>query len=328
MVYVKSIVEKDNIPMAVTDSFPEKNKQIHAIIVHLDQHPEWDFTVQLKKKIQEPSSVSAGSEENTFVVSDIEGEFEPFRNLLLAGKVIDEHYNWTFGKGNLIIAGDLFDRGKQVSQFLWLLYKLEDEAAAKGGAVHVILGNHDIMNLSGDFRYVQPEYVNDAGLMHETYANLYAKDTELGRWLRSKNVIEKIGDLLVLHAGISKDLLGKNMGPAAINATSRPFYDVDYQKLPDSLNVFFDDRSPFWYRGYFVHPKASIGLVDSTLAYYRVKKIVVGHDIIEHVAAFYEGNVIGVDVDEHEDTHEALLIENNKYYRLDDKGNKTEFLLK
>jgi hypothetical protein len=326
MVYVKSIVLVDSMPRAVIDSFPEKNKELHILSVKIDSHPDWDFTVKLKKRIKIPSSIYSGQEEKTLILSDVEGEFEPFRNLLLAGKVIDEKYNWTFGNGNLIVAGDLFDRGRQVCQFLWLLYKLEEEAAENGGSVHVILGNHEIMNLSGDFRYVQQSYLVNAHRISEAYANYYAADTELGRWLRSKNIIEKVGNMLVMHGGISRQVLAKNLDPETINASCRPYYDATSKPIPDNLTDFFDESSPFWYRGYFVEPKATLGLVDSTLAFYRVKRIIVGHDIIEHVAPLYDGKIIGVDVDEHKGTHEALLIETGRYYRMDDKGSKTLIL--
>ncbi len=72
-----------------------------------------------------------------------------------------------------------------------------------------------------------------------------------------------------------------------------------------------------------MEPKATQAQVDSTLILYKAKKIIVGHDIIDHVNTFYQGKVIGVDVNEHENAHEALLILKDKYYRIDDKGNKT-----
>ena len=222
-VYVRSVVYKDGGYHPALDSFPEKQKVRHIITVHCQDHPDWDFTVRLRKKIVTPPAISRTHRKaRVFVLSDIEGEFKPFRELLLAAKVIDKNYHWTFGKGKLIIAGDLFDRGRQVSQYLWLLYKLEDEAAAKKGEVHVVLGNHDIMNLSGDFRYVEPEYSNDARLMGKEYKDLYGSNTELGRWLRSKNIIENINGLLVMHAGLSSAILSEQKTVAALNRV-RPF---------------------------------------------------------------------------------------------------------
>jgi putative alpha-1,2-mannosidase len=305
--------------------FPLKDKARQLLRVHIEHHPEWDFTVRLKDRIAEEPARSAGADK-VFAVSDIEGEFVPFRNLLLAAGVIDDRYRWTFGKGSLIIAGDFFDRGRQVTPYLWLLYKLEEEAKAGGGSVHVVLGNHELMNLSGDFRYVRPEYFAGCRLMNETYAQLYAPGTELGRWLRSKNIIEKDGDLLVLHGGLAQEINRLGLPLEEINRLCRPYYDRPRKQITaESVRPFFSGAtSPFWYRGYFLAPKATEAQVDSSLQLYGVKKILVGHDIIDHVSSLYGGKVIGLDVDEHQGTHEGLLIEGNRYYRLDEKRNKTE----
>ncbi len=45
-----------------------------------------------------------------------------------------------------------------MTECLWLIYSLEEKAKAAGGYVHFILGNHEIMNMQGDFRYVQDKY--------------------------------------------------------------------------------------------------------------------------------------------------------------------------
>src|SRR5262249_11449522 len=137
-VVVKSVELKDGKYVASVDSFPEAEKEKRELAVHLDGHPEWDFKVRLRREIHTPADSTtavAPKKARTLILSDIEGEFEHFRDLLLAAKVIDKHYRWRFGRGKLIIAGDLFDRGPQVCQYLWLMYKLEDEAARKGGEV-------------------------------------------------------------------------------------------------------------------------------------------------------------------------------------------------
>jgi Calcineurin-like phosphoesterase len=326
--YVRWVIIKDSGYRTVVDSFPELKKKRQVLSVHLDGHPEWDFTVRLRRKIAVPAAVTISSrrrrEAPILILSDIEGEFEHFRNILLSAHVIDDRYNWIFGKGKLIIAGDLFDRGRQVTQFLWLLYKLEDEAARRGGAVHTILGNHDIMNLDGDFRYVQPAYMENARLMGLPYSALYGNNTELGRWLRSKNIIEKIDGLLVMHGGISPAVLGARKTIGQINTECRPWYEASPGRVPDSLADFFNEKAIFWYRGYFLDPLATMSLVDSTLTFYGADKVIVGHDIIDHIAARYSGKVIGVDVDEHEGTHEALLVMQGKYYRIDEKGGRWE----
>ncbi len=101
--------------------------------------------------------------------------------MLIAAHVMDSLYNWTYGNGLLVICGDLFDRGHDVAAELWLLYKLEEEAKASGGYVHTILGNHDIMNLSGDIRFVQPRYIENAKIIGKDYMELYNKKFRIGK---------------------------------------------------------------------------------------------------------------------------------------------------
>jgi hypothetical protein len=117
---------------------------------------------------------------------------------------MDSAYNWIFGDGHLVLTGDFFDRGDQVTEVLWLIYSLEDKAKAVGGYVHFVLGNHEIMNLSGDLRYLHPKYVQNTVLLNEDYmGSLYGESSEIGRWLRTKNIVEKVGTILFAHAGIS-----------------------------------------------------------------------------------------------------------------------------
>jgi hypothetical protein len=293
------------------------------IDITFSAHPNWDFSVALRKKIT-VEAPTCKQPKKMFIVSDIEGEFEAFRALLINNDVIDSNYRWIFGDGHLVICGDLFDRGKEVVQELWLLYKLEDEARTAGGYVHTLLGNHDIMNLSGDTRYVSDFYFADALLMGKKYTDLYSKQTELGRWLRSKNIIERIGNYLCLHAGISPRVNALGLSVQRVNEICRPYYDQGQNdRALDSAGVssFFDEASPFWYRGYFLEPRASMAAVDSTLYLYNCDKIIVGHTILTlNPAMYYKGKVIAIDVNEHEGDRAGILYSEKKWWVVDGEG--------
>ncbi|PSL28097.1 metallophosphoesterase [Chitinophaga ginsengisoli] len=301
------------------DSFKLKNRRRQQITILPAQYPV-NFSLKLHtKEVNQPYQYPSPSK--LLVVSDIEGEFSAFVKLMTACKVMDSGYSWTFGPGHLVICGDLFDRGNDVTAYLWLLYRLEKQAQKAGGYVHVILGNHDIMNLSGDYRYVDCKYFTVARTLQIPYKELYAANTELGRWLRSKNIVEKIGDILFMHAGISQEVNSKKMSLEAINNLCRPFYDQPRQAIPDSLQIFFGPQSPFWYRGYFTGniPESQI---DETLALYGCRQVVVGHTIVDNIQKLYKGRVVGVDVNHHQGNHQALLIENGQYFRLNDLGER------
>lgn len=316
----KGKVEKDSVD--VQNPWP-------SIRVPVPGKPGNFFTVALKSSLEnEPSEFKAV--EKMMVLSDIEGTFEGIYELLRIGGVIDEKFRWTFGKGHLVICGDMFDRGDEVTACLWLMYKLEAEAKAKGGYVHVIMGNHEIMNLSEDIRYVHPKYLEAATLMGRTYMDLYTADTELGRWLRTKNIIEKIGDMLFLHAGISQAVNEEALPLKKINNRVRPLYDKDgFDSLmaKAKATTFFNDKtSPFWYRGYFVQPRATEAQVDSTLQLFNCRHIIVGHTIVDSIQTLYNGKVIAIDVNRHTGNQEALIVEKDSFYRLDIKGRKTRLI--
>jgi len=310
---------------ALVDSFNLADKSHISINVFFSNHPNWNFNLNLRNTIQNEIA-EWNTSEKIFAISDIEGEFDNFRTLLIAARVIDSTYRWTFGKGHLVVCGDLFDRGLDVAPELWLLYKLEDDAKIDGGYVHVILGNHDIMNLSGDFRYVQRKYFNNSVKMNLDYKELYGANTELGRWLRSKNIIERIGDNLCMHGGLSPEALAQKMSIDDINKTSRPYYDraeSDRVFQDTLLNAFLGENGLFWYRGYFLAPRITQSVVDSTLSFYRCRHIIVGHTITNsNIASYYNAGIFGIDVNEHEGHTEGMLIEDGRFLIINKNGVK------
>lgn len=257
---------------ATEKSYPLKEKHKAVVKVKFSDAPDKNFEVKLKTTIQQEPSVW-GQPNKILFLSDIEGEFDALRDLLLANQVINKKYEWIFGKGNLVICGDLFDRGKDVPATLWLLYKIEEQAKEKGGYVHVILGNHDIMNLAGNLKYVDKKYLLSAGAMNVPYIQLYDQNTEIGRWLRSKNLVEKIGENLCLHGGVSPEINNLKLTVEQINTISKPY--IGWKDLKNTvkndtvLKIFDSTIGLFWYRGYFKQPALDETVVAETLAQYQ-----------------------------------------------------------
>ena len=82
-------------------------------------------------------------------VGDIHGDYENFVMILKGTGLIDANLHWTGGRTHLVQTGDILDRGPQAKDAFDLLMRLEKEAAAAGGMVHVLLGNHEEMNIAG-----------------------------------------------------------------------------------------------------------------------------------------------------------------------------------
>jgi hypothetical protein len=282
------------------------------------------FDVRLKSKLENEKS-EYSRPKKMLIISDIEGEFGAFRKLLQAAGVIDANYHWIFGDGHLVLLGDFVDRGDMVTELHWLIYALEDQAAAAKGKVHYILGNHEIMNMSGDLKYLHAKYQRNSKILERNYMHLVGPESEIGRWLATKNIAERIGNFLFVHAGMSGYMNLMALPLKDVNSMARPFYTDSTFKYPDpKTEILFSDYGPFWYRGYYAgQPKATIPQIDSTLSIYNVKHVVTGHTIVApHIATYYEGKIINVDIHHAGGHSEALLIEKNEMTRVKPNGER------
>lgn len=87
-------------------------------------------------------------------IGDIHGDYDQFVKLLRAVGVINSKDKWVAGGTQLVQLGDIPDRGPDSRKAMDLLMKLQKSAAKAGGAVQVLIGNHEAMMMSGDLRYV------------------------------------------------------------------------------------------------------------------------------------------------------------------------------
>lgn len=230
-----------------------------------------------------------------FATSDIEGGIMGFILMLRKAGIIDSNYNWSYGNSHLYIMGDVFDRGQYVSQCLWLIYKLEQEAATAGGKVHFVLGNHDIMNLTGNFKYVHDKYKTNAPVLGETLTTLYDADSELGQWLRSKNMIERAGNTLFLHAGISPEVAALNQSVTTLNTYVNPVIN----KICTSSDCKAATNSTtglYWYRG-MAKQELTQTQVNSILTSLGAERAFIGHTILDNkITLLYQNKVVDLDI--------------------------------
>lgn len=323
-VFVNYIEDNGGTKSVRTVNAPVAAKNTVSLTVNTDI-PGKTFTVQLKPKLAVEKSEYNGIKK-MLVISDIEGNFGALRKLLQGNGVIDGDFNWTYGKDHVVFIGDFVDRGTMVTEVLWLIYMLEEKAKAAGGYVHYILGNHEIMNMSNDLNYVNERYFQHAQLLNRPYVQLFGAEAELGRWLATKNVVERIGRTLFTHGGISSYMNQIALPLKELNEMTRAYYtDTLYNYKDQRMNVIYSDFGPFWYRGYYTPPRAAMGQIDSTLHIYGVNQITTGHTVIStEIRSLYNGKLYNTDV-HHADGHsEAMLIDDKKFWRVNDKGEKFE----
>jgi len=89
-------------------------------------------------------------------VGDVHGDLAGFKKILVHAGVVDGAGAWAGGDAVLVQVGDLIDRGPSMRGTLDFVMALEQDAAKHGGRVVALLGNHEILNLTGDLRYVTP----------------------------------------------------------------------------------------------------------------------------------------------------------------------------
>jgi len=316
------------------------NKETHLQCV-VDNTDRDRFSIPLMEKIKPPKSTYK-QPEKLLAISDIEGNFNAFYSLLVANGVMDKEYNWTFGKGHLVLIGDFMDRGDKVTQILWLIYKLEQAAKKQGGLVHFILGNHEVLNLEGKTNYVDKKYIRLAKRyagkedLEAAYLNLMADNQELVRWMKSKNTIERIGNTLFVHGGISQELLKAKFNITEINNIIRTRLNRGPSLNEETrLNekFLFASHGPLWYRGLAIpyrrmYKKSTQKDVNRILKYFKVDHIAIGHTIAQEVSLDFERAVIRTDVhhgiEKGSEHSQGLLIENDQLFRVNGKGEKTK----
>ena len=217
---------------------------------------------------------------------------------------------------------------------------LEQKAEEAGGKVHFILGNHEVLNLLGQTEYVDKKYLALAHKLSgkeeskKAYQYLMSNNRELVRWMRSKNVIERIGKTIFVHGGISKELISANMSIGEINSFLRMGLTREYFTDDSEANLkkfLMGPLGPLWYRGLVgrykrIYTKATQKELESTLSYFQAKQVVIGHTVVEKISSDYNGKVyrtdIGFPTTKFTGKAQALLIENDQFFRVNDLGER------
>ncbi|MGC8865155.1 MAG: metallophosphoesterase [Bacteroidales bacterium] len=247
-----------------------------------------------------PDTAILSMPEQMLAVGDLHGQLDDLIRLLKAAQVVDSALNWKFGKGYLVFLGDFTDRGSQVTELLWFVLHLRHQAAQHGGKVLAILGNHDMMSMLGDHRYLNPKYQQICEYFGLEYWSFFDRDTELGRFLRSLPVILKIGDNLIVHAGISHELMSTKPDINSLNSAFYAFNNTFPPRLNAQMDFLLRENGPIWYRGlipdYDLRQQGSQQLVDSIAEWFGVQRIIIGHSEVPEIRPLYQGKVIPINV--------------------------------
>lgn len=221
--------------------------------------------------------------ERVVAVGDVHGDVDALREVLRLAGLIDKKDRWIGGKAHLVQTGDIPDRGERTRDAFELLMRLEKEALAAGGRVHVLLGNHEVMNMLGDLRYVTPgELASFAGAVTEPDAPgtprglkghqaAYGPQGRYGRWLRTHAAVVRINDTLFVHGGIAPEVPAKTL--TELNRWVRQ--DLFPGNPPGGGT---NPQGPLWFRGYALGEEEGARLaLDTALQRFGAKRMVMGH---------------------------------------------------
>lgn len=241
--------------------------------------------------------------ERLVAVGDLHGDPAAALAVLALAGLVDERGAWIGGKAWLVQTGDTTDRGPDSRGVLALLRRLMAEAEAAGGRVLPLLGNHETMNLTGDWRYVSPEDL--AGYGGEAARKAaFAPTGEDGRWLLERDAVARVGDTVFAHGGV--DANWAKLGVRGLNASVRAA--LLGQGPPDVLGP----DGPLWNRAYLLaDPVAACAELTRALTELGATRMVVGHTTQKtgRIAERCGGQLYGVDtgISAHYGSHLAAL---------------------
>jgi len=101
-------------------------------------------------------TAGTAAQERLVAVGDVHGDFDALAAILRQAEVIDAQHRWIGRNVTFVQTGDYLGRGPKSRAVMDLLTALEEQAPRIGGRALTLLGNHEMMTLVGDLRYVVP----------------------------------------------------------------------------------------------------------------------------------------------------------------------------
>lgn len=241
-------------------------------------------------------------------IGDLHGDIDATRRALRLAGAIDDNDHWIGGELVVVQTGDQLDRGDNEQVVLDLFTRLTDEAAQAGGALHILNGNHELMNVKLDLRYVTPggyEDFQDAVTVTDVDSLLAEYDEEqrarvaafrpggpYAKAMAGRNTVIIIGQNVFVHGGLLPEHL--DYGLERLNIEMREWMAGE-GPIPDWTQ---EKDSPVWMRQYSDEVDAGdCELLAEVLARLGAARMIVGHTVQdEGITSYCDAHVWCVDV--------------------------------
>ena len=255
-------------------------------------------------------------QDRIIVIGDLHADFKKTKMLFIKLKLIDDDENWiAFPKKTFVVQlGDQLDGGgrgtEETKGELKLINFMEEiniKAQQVGGAVISLIGNHEIMNLIGDFRFASNNDINEVGGINSRRQLFRPGGNLFNKLSCTRNVIVKIGNWVFCHGGI----LPKHIKQSQVNTDQSSKSDEFINKInklmrlflqgkitaenPDIIKYFLSKDGIIWDRNYGSETP-NCQLWDTTSKFLNVDNIVVGHTVQNNINSKCDNKIWRADV--------------------------------
>ena len=224
-----------------------------------------------------------------FAIGDVHADLQATKEVLILAGIIDKEYKWIAENTIVVQTGDLTDRGPDGDTILEFIKRLEKEAPLKNSQLITLIGNHESMNLLGDWRYVSKEDISNFGGLEKRKV-AFSTGGKWREWFLSHDAVTKVQNTVFVHGGITEEYA--KLGIEEINQ------QIKQALIQGNKSEILSADGPLWYRGYLREDETvACAHLKRTLDQLRAKRMVVGHTTQRsgQIAHRCSGALIGID---------------------------------
>jgi hypothetical protein len=236
-------------------------------------------------------------------IGDLHADFPTTKKIFIKLNLINNKEEWIGGDTYVVQLGDQLDgkRGYNIEasgevELLDFLERINTKAKKHGGAIHSLIGNHELMNLAGDFSYASKQDILD----QTKYVNrreLFKPGGRIfGNFAGERHAILKIGNIVFSHAGIHDDIIDNDNFIERINILTEKILNGELD-VYDSLVIKYLMGS----KGILMNRMLSMKTIPEKNFKDSMEKIqashqVIGHTVQDEINSIYEDKLWLIDV--------------------------------
>jgi hypothetical protein len=256
----------------------------------------------------ENTSFSKESFTPIIAIGDLHADLESSKKAFQIAGILNEKGEWIQDNIIVVQTGDLTDRGPDGETLLKWIQHLEKEAPKHNSQFYTLIGNHEAMNIKGDWRYVSPADVTSFGGLEERKKS-FSPGGFWSEWILSHEAVLDIQGNVFVHGGVSTGFAkdAKDLS-----------YDVQSALRSRRNELVLQDNGPLWYRGYWQNTE-ELACSEATFVLNKMNatRMIMGHTTQRDgkVRTRCDGRLIAIDtgISKHYGENVAAI-------RIDEKG--------